>query len=234
MKDIFHSPKRSIARGEHHVEDFARQLDVFLSTEPYSIVVEQEPDTGDYVQKVKSDKPFPDDLEQIAADAITNLRNALDQMMFAIGGKGSYFPGGGNSPTDFENAIRGRCKKIPVEIVKVIRGFKPYRGGDDHLWALNELANTNKHGIFIPCITELGKIIGVWDDPAKHEMELSRFRVSSAQLQSNIGVAFYVSFGGIPEIQGTPADEILQTFVLSVDEVLLSVETCHLGLTPLI
>lgn len=107
--DPFYSPKYSISRGWFHVDNFQSRLKAFLDSAPYNIVTEIDADTGDYVQKIKLVKAIPNDLEGCAIDAACNFRNALDQAMFVIGRKGTYFPFG-KTESDFENAVKGRCK----------------------------------------------------------------------------------------------------------------------------
>lgn len=83
--------------------------------------------------------------------------------------------------------MNGRCKHLPKKIVDLLRAFKPYKGGDNRLWALNELCNTNKHASIRPVAIASGGIEyrnitandrasvipPVWDR-AKNEMELIR------------------------------------------------------------
>ena len=37
---------------------------------------------------------------------------------------------------ELERVIKGRCKNVPPEIIHLIQTFKPYRNGNDLLWAL--------------------------------------------------------------------------------------------------
>ena len=39
---------------------------------------------------------------------------------------------------------------MPPEILALFRAFKPYKGGNDALWALNKLCNAKKHCALIP------------------------------------------------------------------------------------
>jgi hypothetical protein len=246
VNDIFHNAKYSIGRGKYHAAKFQSATDAFLLTDPYRIVFGVEPETGDHVQKIRLVKPMPEDLKGLALDAVSNLRNALDQMMFAITGKMTYFPIG-ETLSDFENAVKGRCKEVPIEILEVIRGFKPYRGGNFNIWELNKLANSNKHGIIVPCVPEIGEIyfprvaseditpdlgqVGAWDF-TKNEMELNRFRPDGTY-KSNISIAVYIGFHGIPEVEGTPAVEVLNVCALCVETVFQNVQiaAADLGIT---
>jgi len=236
--DPFRSPKRLINRAKKHALKFEEGMQAFYETDPYTIGVDLDPDTGDQVQKVKLVKPMPDDLEEIALEAVNALRSALDQTMFAIGGEGSYFPIAPDAG-HLESGIKGRCKNIPVEIVKIICGFKPYRGGNDLLWALNKVRGTNEHAIIAPIAVVVGVMtadviitrgqvmLGTgssWDF-TKNEMELNRFRPGSTCVQSNFSVQGCIAFYGIPEIGGQPAIAVLYEFIRIVEGVLVAVET---------
>src|SRR5262249_50839560 len=56
-----------------------------------------------------------------------------------------------DSLDDLNNLITGRkvCQDVPDAIVAVFRRFKPYKGGNDDLWALNKLRNST-HTQLIP------------------------------------------------------------------------------------
>jgi hypothetical protein len=62
-------------------------------------------------------------------------------------------------------------------------------------------------------------------DAAKNEMELNRFIRDGSQFQSNIAVSYYISFPGFPEIERTPAMELLYEFELEVEVAISNVET---------
>jgi hypothetical protein len=207
--DPFYSPKYSISRGWYHVDEFKTRVQAFLDSDPYEIVTEVETDSGDYVQKIKLVKPIPQDLEGWAVDAAGNFRSALDQAMFIIAGKKTYFPSG-KTVTEFENSVKGRCKGMPEEMIDVIRRFKVYIGGDDHLWSLVNLAGTNKHGIIVPIASVFGQMSAdaQWDF-AKNEVELNRFAPSSLRFKSNLTGSVFVGFYGIDPIEGDEAAQAL-------------------------
>ena len=83
----------------------------------------------------------------------SNLRAALDQAICAsiisIRGprvriKRTYFPFA-DGAGDLQEAMRKRCKKVPAEIKTLVKGFKPYKGGDHTLWPLHRLDILRKH-----------------------------------------------------------------------------------------
>lgn len=53
MDKKFDSSKFSVRRGKHHAANFETGVNAFIASEPYDLVTEIDPDTGDQVEKVK-------------------------------------------------------------------------------------------------------------------------------------------------------------------------------------
>lgn len=233
--DPFYSPKYSISRGWFHVDEFHSRLKAFLDSAPYNIVTEIDADTGNYVQKIKLVKAIPNDLEGCAIDAASNFRNALDQAMFAIVRKETYFPFG-KTDFDFENAVKGRCVDVPKEIINVIRELKPYVGGDDYLWSLNKLANTNKHGVIVPIASVFGQMTtdAKWSF-TKNEVELNRFDLSNRTFHTNLEGSVFVGFFGIDPIEGDEAGQVLSFMGMAAETAvkMMELEAQRLGIIDL-
>jgi hypothetical protein len=159
MTDLFGSPRFMLDRGKHHVEELDARKAAFFSDKPWSRVVEKDSDGVTDLHKIKFDRRVTDGLPGIVFDAANNLRSVLDQLGFAVAvaytgdanPTSCKFPFG---PTegDMLNNAKGACKNLPPEIRDVFVGFSPYKGGNDLLWALNELANTPKHKLIVPVI----------------------------------------------------------------------------------
>jgi hypothetical protein len=236
MSDPFHSSKYSIARAKNHIRDLERQMHEFIESQPYTEVVEIDAQRVEQVHKIKLVKPMPIALQGIAADAVNNLRNALDQAIYAITPrKNAFFPIAPDAP-HFENAVKGRCKHLPQEIIDLLRGFKPYKGGNSLLWALNELSNTNKHAIIRPVAIASGGIEywnmvvndgasvmpPVWDR-AKNEMELIRLR-PGGKFDANFHFISHIAISDVEFVDGQPADAVLNEFVRIVEGVVMAIE----------
>jgi hypothetical protein len=240
--DPFYSSKYSIERGKQHAANLAKGVKAFVATKPYTLVREPDPDTGGKVEKIRVTKPFPDDLEGIALDAAANLRNALDQAMFSVMRKDTNFPFG-KSSNDFERAVERYCKKVPEDIINLIRGFKPYVGGDGVLWALNKFGNTTKHATIVPMCAAVGSMslgsyrinnVGKapftlsmprWDF-AKNEMVICRFggNTGVAYDSSNFRISLFITVHGIPVIEGQPVESVLAYLIGKVGEIVMAIE----------
>jgi hypothetical protein len=242
MTDPFHSSKYSLARAKEHVGDFKRQVGEFIKTEPYTFVVEIDPKTSEEVHKVKLSKPMPAALPGIASEAVYHLRSCLDQLIYAVillaCGKrvrNAYFPIA-RTQGDFENAVKGRLKEVPKEIADLIRGLKPYEGGNIPLVALNALSNTNKHAFIAPtAIVSEGDMsvkgtlcagasvpTPIWDR-TKNDMEIFRQPVGGAS-QVNIKLSYFVAMHDVEFVDGAPAHAVLDKFVNVVEGILIAVE----------
>jgi hypothetical protein len=154
MADIFMSAKSVLRRANHHIADLKSEIETFTADKPYSYVIERDSQTGKDAHIVRFSESFSDDLSCILFDAVNNLRSCLDQMTWAIQVKHSgikktvYFPFASDA-THWANKIKG-LKDLPGEIRTFFEGFKAYKGGDNTLFALNYIANTNKHALLIP------------------------------------------------------------------------------------
>jgi hypothetical protein len=151
MANLFHSPRLTLARAEHHIHEFNETVDRFIAEKPWTNFVDKASKPGRDLHKAKLTKEPPDILSCILFDAANNLRAVLDQVGYASAVaaksqslKAVKFPFG---PTEekWRNDLAGRCKDLPTEVRSIFEGFKAYQGGNDALWATNEIANTNKH-----------------------------------------------------------------------------------------
>jgi hypothetical protein len=204
---------------------------------PYAQVVEHDLNTNENIYKITLVKPMPVALSGIMFDAVNNLRAGLDQAIFAIAGSNKLrsFPFADTS-TDFENAVKGRCKDLPDEIVDLVRTFKPYKGGNDLLWALNKRCNSNKHAIDTTVAIARGDATqsivefrgpgslsrSVWDR-AKNEMEIARLKPGGT-FQMNFQVDGFIAIRDVEIVDGEPAPALLNEFIRIVEGIVMAIE----------
>jgi hypothetical protein len=162
MRDPFYGPKRRLLRGQHHANDLERQINAWTKTVTHTHFTEIDADGATRIFKVKLGSDIPEELADIAADAAIALRSALDQTGYATAGlagkldpKHSYFPFASDEAS-MGASVKGRCKDLPKEITSLFVGFQPYQGGNSALWAINELANCNKHRMLSPNLITVG------------------------------------------------------------------------------
>ena len=127
-------------------------------------------------------------------DAVNNLRACLDQMTYAIAWK--HRDGGGFAPFPFcadtnhwPNKIKGLKNRLPPEILALFETFKPYKGGNDALWAVNELANVKKHAIMDSINPRPSYIFGAHSE--KNEFEIFR-SIEPPERHPNIEISYRI------------------------------------------
>ena len=209
---------------------------------PYERVIEPHPDKPDHViHKIKMTKEIPAPIADITGDVVNNLRNALDNAGYAVAvasgkvdPKFTAFPFAG-SVGQMANSL-GRSKDVPKEIQSLFCRFQPYLGGDDILWALNEICNGDKHKMVIPIgtgiiragvgIEVMGKFsmpnVHIWDR-AKNEMELVTLG-ADAKFNYHFQFSFFVAFNNIQIVDGEPILGVLDQLVGRVERILVCIE----------
>jgi hypothetical protein len=236
-------------RAKEHIEEFQRRVRAFFATDPYRQIVEIDPQTRERVTKIKMVKQMPSTVKMIAADAIGNLRIALDQAGYAVAianggsGKGGAFPFG-DDLADAMNRATGGSKEIHPDIFSLMITFKPYKGGNDALWALNKLSNADKHRMTFAAVSASGGVnyksvsgsgplampFPVWNRE-KHEMELFRTGADS-KLKYEAQFSMYVAFGEIDIVERQPVEPYLLHMAGQVESILASIdaESARIGL----
>lgn len=245
MTDLFKSPHQKVNRAKTHIQDLDRHFGEFANTKPYTVVEEPHPtDRGRSFHKLKLVAPIPAVVEDCVSDAISNLRAALDNVCYAAarargmeGPKLVHFPFGGTLP-EFERTVASRCKDIPEDILSLIRAFKPYKGGNDLLWALNRACNINKHELLVQVghtvsgvtINSLktgpaghNQILPPKWDRVKNEMIFGIFSDVS-KVEYDLDFSIDISFDDIEIIGGYSVLPILNKMADIVDKVVRVIE----------
>lgn len=232
---------------ENLLPDLDRRIRQFHDLNPYVQVVEPDPQTpGWQIHKIKLVRPFPEEFGNLTSDIVVNLRSALDIAGNAIAiavGK----PNARNTGFPFASDVNqmasslGRSKDLPKEIQSFFCGFQPYRGGDDLLWALNELCNRNKHTVVRPmqAIMErrgasargYGRPFSMPDphkwDSAKHEMiviKLGPIVVPDATWDYEFDFLPFIAIDEVQVVEGHPVVAVLYELCLKVESVLGAIE----------
>lgn len=156
MSENLKSAVEMLDDASAQIEELEKQVNIFFSSQPYHRVVEHDAKTRFDTHKIKLIREIPGQLRSSARHIASDIRSSLDHIGYAssiaIGKtkpKKTYFPFG-RSANEEINIKKGNCKDLPDEMFDVFWSFKPYIGGDDILWALNEIANCNKHRSVVP------------------------------------------------------------------------------------
>jgi hypothetical protein len=242
MTDPFHSSKYSLQHAERRLIEFEREMNAFRKLDPCKYVIDIDPDTLENIHKVKLVEIIPNIFPGCGFDIVSNLRSALDQAGYAVAtangrtkGRDAHFPFGLNT-NEVNSRANGPAKDIPKEIFDVMVKSAPYKGGNDYLWCLNELCNTNKHEtIMIMAMGTFGWNIGraevngpfsmagpVWDH-TKNEMEFARTG-HGKKFNGEFQFSFFVAIGNIDVIVGQPATRVLNNMLNIVNRILMAIE----------
>ena len=140
-----HGVKLKISRADQHVADIEQIVNTFSTS--HRIVREMEPDGLHELVKLIV-VPIPDMLPVIVSEAVSHLRSALDNLAAALAvknSKGVYFPIE-NSLDEFKlPRAQRKINNLPPHAQKLIHRLKPYKGGNNLLWAMNRLRNDDVH-----------------------------------------------------------------------------------------
>lgn len=81
MDDLFHSPRLTLARAHHHINEFNETINRFIAEKPWASFVDKDSEVGRDLHKVKLRQQLPEFLPCILFDA--TLRAVLDQVGYA-------------------------------------------------------------------------------------------------------------------------------------------------------
>jgi hypothetical protein len=248
MPEPFYSAYRKLAWGKKRIAELEWETRDFMSEHPCESFTEPHSDKPGYtIQKIRQLVPVPSAISLIASDALDNIRAVLDHALFTLAVasgrsqiENATFPISPRSDVaKFENMLKGRCADVPQEIWPLLRSFKPYKGGNDTLIALNDACNRNKHALIVSLVpdfpviehrsfgTEMEGIFTapkhpVWDR-AKNEMEL--FTVGpEVQLIAEFKLTFLVVFAEIAGFERQQIFSVLGIFAAEVERILRTIE----------
>lgn len=147
-----------IKRAKDHAAELQRQMRSFLDTNPYKVGYKHDPKSRKLIYYVTSAAPIPDCLPLIAGDVIQNLMSALDHLAYQIVCRDTndnppnpnwiYFPIA-DDVQKYEAKKGGKIQGASVDSFAAIDTLKPYKGGNDSLWALYRLNNIEKHRLLL-------------------------------------------------------------------------------------
>lgn len=255
--DPFYSSKFGIEWAQGRLSEFIREMDVFREhAHDYCLIAsELDADGSEKHLKFKLLKPLSSAFLGHTVDCVSSLRAALDQASFSVARLNGtlntvsgvpYFPIR-DSDVELERTAMPTIEKfLPKEISDLMRGFKPYKGGNNLIWALNKLCNTNKHGMIQPLpiargggfaegVHHGGSSFKLWFEPkwdsSKNEMILVSAPVD-AQFTMNYEFDIFIAFGNIEFIVRKPVIPTLHKFVDIVNRIVVAIEaeTRRIGL----
>ena len=254
-----------VKRAKEHTEDLGRELRAFLESGPYKVGTKHDPETRNLIYYVTSVEPVPDCLPLIAGDAIQNLMTALDHLAYQIVCKDTgdnppnpnwiYFPIADDAKK-YEAKKRGKMEGVLQKSLDAIDAVKPYKGGNDFLWALYRLNNIEKHRLLLTVGSQaagigLGQMLadhssGTFPDRAVAALESMNVFLNPADKGFPLKAGFELLMGGADAkpnpkqgfrfnvalsepgiIEGKPILDTVNDFTVTIDDIVTA-------LTPLL
>jgi hypothetical protein len=242
--DPFYSARLRIARAQEHLKDLEIRIDGFFQKKPYTRIVEPDPDGLHDLLKIRLTERFPFRWRILATEVIEHARASLDHATWATAYLNTrnrnlefaVFPFVKN-PAKLAERIKGVCKDCPPEIQALLATFKPYKGGNDLLYLMNDMCNLSKHvlvafmarawagaqmhGFAGPDQIEL--IDPLILDPMKNE-------IAYARVSSHLHFEHDVDFTIFPTLDyreitiGDPAVMILGAMIHTADKIISEIE----------
>jgi hypothetical protein len=146
-----------IERAKKHLAELKTEVGAFLSSSPFEVGKRHDPQTQEISYYVVRAADVPASISAITADILQNLRRALDHLacdLVITAGKyptrNTGFPIFGS--LGIYNAQAGeKTRGMRQDAVEAIAAIKPYKGGNDVLWHLQELAQYRQTPSFENC-----------------------------------------------------------------------------------
>jgi hypothetical protein len=150
--DLLIGPRLKIERAYSHILDVQHAIQAYLGRHPYILVVDLNADKSKRLVKARRVHELNPMVGLIVADAIHNLRSSLDLLAISMARKngiattqGINFPFGRCEDAFESNAAKAEIKAAFGSALEAVKELKPYKGGNDLLWALHDLDRRNKH-----------------------------------------------------------------------------------------
>jgi hypothetical protein len=149
-----------LARAAAHVQALDAETKLYLDTEPYLPLPEWHTDTGKHLMRARAGAPPPSTLSATAADAIHNLRAALDHLTYQAAGLDPGRPRGErtqypifDTPEEFDARIPGPyLDGVPRQLWALFRSAQPFEQGYALLAPIARLDDRDKHRVLEPMV----------------------------------------------------------------------------------
>lgn len=155
-----------VNQAKDHMAQLQNEIKVYFNSHPYSVGAKKDPQTKRLIYYVTGAKELPEKISLISGDIIQNLRSSLDHLvykLFIVGTNGKtngrhiYFPIDKDVET-YEKEKSRKTEGISDEAKSLIDSVKPYKGGNDTLWQINELNNLDKHRLLVTVGSSFGSL----------------------------------------------------------------------------
>jgi hypothetical protein len=140
--------KIKIDRAKRHFLELKGAVEDYVSSNPYTVVVDDQPETREKICRLKQIHSIPANLSAIIGDTIHNLRCALDQVAVELAIANGNTSNTAIKDEDFERSLRKKFRFASPKAQKLVRRLKPIKPGV--LWKIHQLDILDKHCSIIP------------------------------------------------------------------------------------
>ena len=154
--NLFIGPKLKIERAKRHIQDFEIAVQAFRDTNPYDLIRETDPQTGENVYRMLVKEGVPISLSGFLGDAVHNLRCALDYLICdLIRANGKQPDGNSGFPIKqrterFKPGRVAKIDRISAKAERLVFRFKGHKSINDALWIIHWLDVIDKHNAIVP------------------------------------------------------------------------------------
>jgi hypothetical protein len=145
-----------IDRAKKHLADLDAAIKAFESRQPYTFIMEVDPNSGCEVYRFRECEGIPVEWGAIVGDCVHNARSSLDLLANALvrenGGtptNHTAFPIGSDA-TDFRRRAIKKLNGASAAAIKLVEGLQPYPTGYNPLYRLHRIDIADKHLLLIP------------------------------------------------------------------------------------
>jgi len=146
------APRAKLAWANDQINVLHAKIIIFGERKPYRVIHESNPDGAGYLVKLQTLEPVPDDIVIHIGAVLAAQRDSLDFLATALAERNGakeprdvHFPIAGSKQSFRERGTQKKIAKLAVEDRAIIEALKPYKGGNDMLYALNWLCQKGKH-----------------------------------------------------------------------------------------
>jgi len=147
-----------MGRAKQHVDDLEAAIIAFHRTNPYHVIIEDDPQTGRRTAKIgREPAPIPDTVPLILGDAVHAIRCSLDYFAYAAVSAPTdqtVFPVLRQSrvPTarELKTLVDGKVVGASKQLRQALYALQPHFGGHgEYIWLIHHLDLIDKHRLLV-------------------------------------------------------------------------------------
>ena len=246
MREDLSDARACIDWAETQLPRLNNRIRAWRNNSPYRFIKEQHLEMGQTLFKLADVKPISPLINVEAGLIIHSLRSSLDLLAVALAERNGhrsptdvYFPIG-KSAQDFIDPVNGAIKKIDRLSERhraTIKSLKPYKGGDDLLFALHQLDIVRKHRRLLDVRMDPSIMIVAAEGPntglefptvwpgLKNDAVVAWTHISAADTQIQITLEIAFEGTGLPIVEGKFVPLILPEFYGKVSSIIKMFDT---------